>query len=348
MGDTIAHAGGAAVSTGRGFFRGSSGKWAGEQFMRAMASGSDMSPAALRTLDIMRNEEWKFFDQELIEGANDRLVAVADLLAAGLVTTIPNGLAKTVLEYDLMGDMDPANVSLDGVTRAENDRLLFETAGLPLPITHKDWYLNLRVLLASRTGTVPLDTTYIRVAGRKIAEATEDMLFNGGKQFGSLPIYGYTTHPNRNTAAFGTGGNWSQTAKTGDQVLTDVFTMIAGLERDGHFGPYWLYYGGSSTGTNPALKLAEDFKAASDKTIQQRILETGRISKITPADRLADNNVVLVDPVADTVKMISGEPLQTVQWDFEGGFQINFKGFQILVPLIRADQDGRSGIFHMS
>lgn len=191
---------------------------------------------------------------------------------------------------------------------------------------------------------MPLDTTYIRVAGRKIGEAAEDMLFNGGKQFQGLKIYGYTTHPNRNTLSFGTGGDWGQSGKTGDQIMVDVFSMISVLEGDGHFGPYWLYLGGTAAG----LKIMEDFKAASDKTIEDRILETKRVSKIQVVDKLAAGNVVMVQPSADVVQMVEGEPLQTVQWDVHGGFQINFKGFQILVPLIRADIDDKSGVAHMA
>ena len=341
---TTIPAGGAVIDTGARFFTGASGKWAGEQFVRAAAAGQALSPAALRTLEVLRDEEWKTFDNELILGFQERLTAVADLIGAGLTKTITNGLAKTVLEYDKVGDMDPAIVSLDGVTRSENDRLLYERHGLPLPITHKDFYLNLRALLASRTGTEPLDTTYVRVAGRKCAEMSEEMLLNGSKQFGGLPIYGYTTHPDRNTVAFGTGGNWAQVAKTGQQILDDVTSMIALADGDGFHGPYWLYVGGIAA----SLKLAQDFKSESDKTIRQRLLELEQISAIKTVDMLADNNVLLVQATSDVVQWVIGEPLQTVQWDVHGGFQINFKAFQIGVPLIRSDVDEGSGIVHMS
>lgn len=321
-----------------------SGKWAGEQFMRAAAAGRAISPRDLRTLEVLRNEEWKTFDSAVISGAKERIRAVKDLLDAGLVKRISNGLAKTVLEYDLVGDMDDAIVSLDGVTRSENDRLEYSRKGLPLPITHKDWYLNLRALLASRTGGDPLDTAYSLVAGRKCGEKSEDMLFNGGKTFGALTIYGLTTQPNRNTMSFGAGGNWSQSAKTGEQILADVFSAIGLMEADGFDGPYWLYYGG----TTPGLKLAEDYKAASSNTTQQRLLSTERISKVAHSSKLAANNVVIFQPTSDVVEMIEGEALQTVQWDIHGGFQINFKAFQILVPLVRANTNLGSGITHIS
>lgn len=335
---------GAVIDTGRSFMTGSSGKWAGEQFMRAFQEGRSISPTELRTNAILRNEEWIYFDNDVVEGALERMRGVADLLSAGLSTTIPNGLGKTVLHYDKAGDMDPAIVSLDGITRSENDRIEYERAGLPLPIAHKDFYLNLRALEASRNGQEPLDTTYARVAGRKVGEAVEDMLFNGGKTFGGLTVYGYTTHPHRNTDTFGTGGNWSQAAKTGAQILTDLFTMITGLEEDGHYGPYWLYYGG----TAPGLKLAEDYKAEGDATILERLQATGRLSLVGTSSMLADDHVLLIQPSSDVVKMILGEPLQTVQWDVHGGFQINYKAFTIQVPLVRSGVDDTSGIFHMS
>lgn len=334
----------AQVQRGRDFMKTGGGRWAGERFMKAIAAGRLITPAELRTLELMRNEEWKVFDDQLIEGALPILAGVADLKAAGLTRTITNGLAKTVLEYDQVGDMNDAIVSMDGVTRDENDRLEYDSAGLPLPITHKDWYLNLRTLLASRTGSEPMDTTYIRVAGRKIGEMAENMLFNGSKTFRALPIYGYTTQPDRFTASFGSGGNWAQSAKTGQQILDDLLTLVAGLDAMGHPGPFWLYYGDVATG----LKLAGDFKSATSGTIRQRLLDTQLISKITRSSKLADNNIILVAPEADVVQWVEGEPLQNVQWDVHGGFQVNFKGFQIEVPLIRSDIDGNTGVAHMS
>jgi hypothetical protein len=49
--------------------------------------GSRAVGVALRTLDTLRHEEWKYFDDALVEEAVIRLVGVADLIAAGLVRT---------------------------------------------------------------------------------------------------------------------------------------------------------------------------------------------------------------------------------------------------------------------
>jgi uncharacterized linocin/CFP29 family protein len=332
----------ALISSGREFL-GSSGRWAGERFIAAAARGEKLSPAVLRTLDTLRKDDWKFFDNALVSGFRYRLRAVADLLGAGLVLTIPNGLAKTVLEYQKIGDMQPATVSLDGITRAENDRVEFETAGLPLPITHKDWYLNLRALMASRERGEPLDVTHTNAAGRKIGELTEEMLFQGSKTFGQLTVYGYMTHPDRNTSGFGTNGDWGQAAKTGENIIADINTMKAILEADGFYGPYWIY-----APADASNKFGDDFKANSDKTVRQRILEMDGIDGLRIVDKLPSSNVIMVQHTPDVVQMVSGEPLQNVQWDVQGGFQINFKGFQILVPLVKSDSEGKSGVYHMA
>lgn len=335
---------GARLDSPRAFMNGASGRWAGERFMEAIRNNREISPADLRTLDTLRRDEWIEFDNALVQQAQIRLRGVSALIAAGLVRRIANGLAKTVLMYDKMTDMNDAVVSMDGVARSENDTVEFEEAGIPLPITHKDWHLNLRRLMASRLRGEPLDLTHIRAAGRKIGEETERMLFQGGKTFGGLTIYGLTTHPNRNTASFGDGGTpWGDSSKTGAEILADIGTLMAASEADRAYGPWWLFLS-----SDASLKLGEDFKANSDRTIRERILALDGINQIIVADQMPANTVVLVQATSDVIEMIEGEPLQTVQWDVKGGFQIEFKGFQIMVPLIKADSEGRSGIVHMS
>lgn len=330
------------LDTGRTFYAGDSGKWAGEQFMRALKNGENISPALLRTADTLRTREWIAYDEALVAEAQIRLRGVADLMAAGLTKPIANAMGKTYLEYQKVGDIDPAIVSLDGVTRSENDTPEYSTANLPLPITHKDFYINMRKLVASRNLGESLDVTMARASGRKVSEELERMLYQGGKTFGGSTIYGYCTHPNRNTMSFGTNGNWAQAAKTGADMLKDVQDALTLLEGDRMYGPYWVYV--SSSGS---IKLSDDFKAASDKTIRARLLEIDGIQRVTVADQMPANTVV-VQASPDVVELVIGEPLQTVQWDVHGGMQINFKAFQIMVPLVKADASNRSGVVHIS
>lgn len=341
MADVIRDA--ARIDSGKVFQAASGGVWAGQRFMAALESGQVLNPGILRTAGVLRKDEWVHFDNQLVEEALLRFTGVADLIAAGLTRSVPNSMGKTIYEYEKMTDMQPATVSLDGTSQTDYDRQEFELANLPLPITHKDFFLNLRTLTASRTNGEPLDVTQVRSAGRLVAEKQEEMLFLGGKTFGGSTIYGYTTHPDRNLASFGTNGNWVQTAKTGENILDDVITLIRAAEADRMYGPYWLYISRNSN-----TKLDNDFKANSDKTIRDRLLQVAGLSAIRVSDMLPDNNLVLVQPTSDVVVWVQGEPLQTVQWDIQGGFRINFKAFSIAVPLVRSDSQGRSGIVHMS
>lgn len=328
--------------TGGGLF--ATGAWATRRLKKAILEGKALSAAALRTLDTLRKDEWKAFDDVLLKEGVIRLAGVADLIGSGLVKTVPNALGKMVYQYEKQTDLGPAKTTLDGRARTDNDGVEFELNQLPLPITHKDFFLNLRQLAASRERGESLDTTQAQAAGRVVAEQLENMLFNGftGK-FGGLSIYGYTTHPNRNTSGFGTGGDWGQVAKTGEQMLTDVQTMQAALQADRMYGPYWIY-----VPSDAGVRLGGDFKAASDKTIIQRLLEVPGIKGIRVADQLATSNVIMVQATEDVTCWVQGEGIQTVQWDEYGGLQINFKAFAIGVPLVRADIQGRSGVYHMT
>jgi Family of unknown function (DUF6260) len=333
---------GARLDTGRSFMAGA-GQWAGGRFMAHMKETGKLEPAALRTNDTLTRDEWKAFDTAIVAEATIRLRGVADLINAGLTTPLPNAMAKTVLEYEKITDMDPATVSMDGMTRSENDAQEISMAGIPIPITHKDFFINLRKLMASRNNGEGLDVTQSRTAGRLVAEETERMLFQGGRTFGGLPIYGYMTHPNRNTIGFGGGVNWADAAKTGEQIITDIGSLISQAEQDRMWGPYWVY-----TSRNASLKMSADYKTTGDKTIRQRILEMDGITALSSVDQLPAGNVILVQATMDTVSMVDGEALQTIQWDVNGGMGVNFKAFAIQVPLIRADADGRSGLVHMS
>jgi uncharacterized linocin/CFP29 family protein len=327
------------VDGGKLFWGGASGRWAGEQLLRALQNNVPLTPQVLRTLDTLRKDEWIEFDEALVRAAVIRLRGVADLRALGLTRPARGGLGKTVFQWEKVTDMEPAQVSMDGMARTENDRQEFELSSLPLPIIHKDFFLNLRTLLASRERGETLDTTQIETAGRLIAERLELMLFQGGPTFAGLPIYGYTTHPNRNQQPFITNGAWDQAAKTGENILADVLAAIGKLEADRMYGPYGLY-----VPSGFSLHLEEDFKANSDKTIRQRLLEVDRLQFINVADQCPANKCVLVQLTPDVITLVDGEPLQTIQWDIQGGFQINFKGFMMSVPLIRVDSEERCGV----
>ena len=317
------------------------GRWAGEQLLKQLNAGKPISAGALRTCDTLRKDEWKSFDEALVEEGTIRLRGVANLIDAGLTVDIANAFGKTVHEWEDITDMDPAITSMDGLARGDDDRQIFSLNSLPLPITHKDFNIGIRTLEASRTRGEPLDTTQIRTAGRLVFEALEKMLYQGSSMvFRGLSIYGLTTHPDRNTGSY-SSANWL--TATGADMLADLKAAFQALETDRYYGPYWV-----DIPTGYGIELIDDFKANSDKTIMSRLGEIDMIQRITVCDQLPANEVVIYQPSPDVVQWAMGEEIQTVQWDLYGGFQVAFKALGIQVPVVKATASGRSGIYHLS
>lgn len=335
----------AQVNAGSKLISVSSGRWAGEQLKRAMEEGRPISPQVLREAGTLRKNEWEFLDEALVEEGLSRLRGVADLLAAGLTKPVTGAMGKTMFQWETITNLTGASVSLSGVDRTENETPEFELESIPLPITHRDFDLDLRHLEASRNTGESLDTTKARMAARAVAEKQESMLFQGGPVFGGKAIYGYLTHPDRITSVHfeTTHHQWSTAGKTGAEVLVDIQAALAALRAKKFYGPFWIYVPSDVEGL-----LDDDFKANSDLTIRQRILQLNSIARIEVADQLTTGHVIFVQATQDVVAMVTGEPLQTVQWDIEGGFIMKFKAFMIQVPLIRSTASNACGVLDMT
>lgn len=312
----------------------------GDVANRLLAGG--MNVGALRTLSTLRKDEWKQYDEVVVQIARDTLRAAGDLINAGLVYNLNNAMGKLSLEWEKVSDMNDADVSMSAVTDGGRDRVVFEMDRLPVPIIHKEFQLNARTLAASRQTGQSLDTIQAEVATRKVAERLERIVFDGyGLGAGGGDLYGYTNFPHRNTGAI---SNWALTATTGDTILADVLKMIAALVGDFRYGPYVLY-----VPTDYYLRLLGDFKAASDKSIMARLLEIPQLSAIRPTNYLtggASGEVVLVQMTRDVVDMVIGQQPVPVMWDTHGGFMMNFKVLAIMFPRLKADYNGSCGIAH--
>jgi uncharacterized linocin/CFP29 family protein len=331
----------AKVESGRGVM--ATGKWATEQLIRALKAGQEMGPQVLRDAAPLQKDEWIQLDTVVLEEAQIRLKGVADLMAKGLTKPVANAMGTTLFQWEDVTDMDPALISMSGLARTPNDRPDFGLNSLPLPLIHKDFDLNLRHLEASRKRGDGLDTFQARVASRLVAEGLERILFQGGPQFGTSQIYGYTTHPNRNVLDYVPAGElWTNALHNGEDILADVIRMKAAAEAARMYGPYILYIP-----SNYSNVLDADFKAASDKTIRRRLEELDGIEAVTTCDQMPADEVVLVQMTEDVTCLLDGEGVQTVQWEILGGFLLQFKVFCIQIPLIRSDPQGRSGVVHL-
>ncbi len=291
----------------------------------------------------LRKDAWKHLDTVVVKVAKERLKAVADLRSAGLTFSIPNGLGTTVLETETQSDIGPASVSMDALRQNANDRPVWELGFLPLPIVHKDFSYSARQIASAARSGSPLDTTSAELAARRVAEETEKLLLGVSTvadqySFGGGVIYGYTDFPSALSKSLTT-----PTSTNGTVILADILAMIKQAKDAFHYGPY-IYY--VSTAWDQYLD--NDFKTNSDKTVRQRIKELTDITDIRTLDFLADFDTVLVQQTSDVVRMVIGMDIVTVMWDTEGGLQKNFKVMSILVPQLRADQNGNSGIVNGS
>jgi uncharacterized linocin/CFP29 family protein len=311
---------------------------------RLLASNFDIN--GLRTLDVLRKDEWIQFDQVVVEVARERLRGVADLLSAGLRFNILNGLGTTQVQWETVSDMTEADVSMSGVTEGEEDRVVYSLKTLPLPIVHKDFHINIRALEASRRLGESLDTTMAALASRLVAEKIEEILFDGHAiTVSGQNIEGYTNATNRNTGSLTRDWATSTEANRND-IVSNVITMIGAAAADNMFGPYVLY-----VPLDYWNELQEDYKEESDRTTLERLLAIDGLSGINVSQRLdgaGSGEVVLVQMTRDVVDMVVGLLPTTVQWEVQGGMRVNFKVMAIMVPRMKSDAASQSGIVHYS
>lgn len=306
---------------------------------RLIANNFDVR--ALRTNALLRKDEWRSLDTAVITVARQRLAVVEDLRSRGLIHSL-GGLGVLVDEYEKVSDMTPADQSMAGVTEGEFDTPEFELASVPIPITHKDFFVNVRRLQASRSRGSSIDVVSAELAGAVVAEKLEDTVINGSSvRIGGNIAYGFRNFPQRATGNLTV--SWNDPATTGAQIMADVLAMVAEAEAMNYNGPYMLYVGTAYNG-----KLREDFKANGDKTIRDRILEIDAIQGIRSSARMPANEVVLVQLTSNVVQLSVGQDITTVEWSEMGGFVQRFRVFAAMAPRLKADHKGQTGIVHYS
>lgn len=296
----------------------------------------------------LRKDEWKILDEAIVKAAKQRLRVVSDLRSSGLVYNIPNGMGKTVLETETVGDITPANISMDPAKDGENDRVEYDLTNLPLPIIHKDFFYSARQVATSRNLGASIDTTTGELAARRVAEEAEKLVLGtSGPEsdqfsFGGGTIYGLKNFPNRITRTITSplDGGW-----TGATLVQDILSMRQDSEDAMHYGPWVLY-------TSPAWDqyLDNDYSTAKgDNTVRQRINAINGIQDVRTADYLGTGfDMILVQQTSDVIRLVVGMDVTTVQWETHGGMRLNFKVMAIMVPQLRSDFHGNCGIVHGS
>lgn len=320
--------------------------------MRLFTSGFNVN--SLRTNTILSKDEWKFFDDAIVNPARDRLRAVGGLIERGLSTNLPNALGKTIFEWEDIDDFGAADETMDGINQSEHDRANFTLKGVPIYITHKKFHLNLRHLEASRERGEPLDTTYAEQSSRSVAEKIENAYFNGASPAaGGYTVPGLTTQTNRIQATHGAGGYsadaWQLAAASTTDIRSDVLQMKQDMLNKGFFGPYILY-----VASDAETKLDQIYDSTGNvgETLRDSIMRISGIVDVQTSDFLPSGEQVMVQATSDVVRIIDGQQPTMVEWEVEGGWRMNFQIFSIMVPNIRdkiaSDGVRTAGVVHLT
>jgi hypothetical protein len=307
--------------------------------------------ATLRVLD------WIQLDEAIVRASKPRLRVAKDIREAGLVYMLPNGIAKTVMQFQQQSDITGAIISMDALRQSESDRPVFGLINFPIPIIHKDFQFPLRQVLASRTGYSPLDTTTAELAGRRVAEQVEQLTLGctantnlttpgqlqgvNSYTWGGGTIQGLMNFTGRITYSIvqPTSAGWIP-----QNTVDDVLQMKKLSQQAFHYGPWQCYVG---LGWDPYMD--DDYKPTyNDMTLRQRIREIDGILDVRTVDYIPDMSIILVQMTTDVIRMVIGMDITTVQWESHGGMLLNFKVMCVILPQLRGDFFGNTGVVHGS
>lgn len=328
--------------------------------MLAAALRANGYPIPTTNATSLRKEEWIAMDEVVVKAARQRLRAWTDLAGAANFGGF-NGMTKMVLEHETMSDPGEAKVDFDGLSEGRTDAPLFQLQGLPLPITHSDFFFGSRRLSISRAGGTPLDLVQAEAAGRRVAEMIEQTVIGtvsglslgsaaagtAGIPYGQLAqVYGYINFPSRLTK---TDLN-APTGSNPEATVQDVLEMRSQLFDAKFYGPYMIYHStdwdqyldndyARLGGNNASMTLRDRLRAI------EGIQDVRRLDFLTPAASHAFT-MVMVQMTSEVCRAVTGMELTTVQWETKGGMQQNFKVMAIMVPQLRADYYGNCGILH--
>lgn len=326
----------------------------GRAYVTTFAGGKPQATEVpeLRTNGLLRKDEWEALDTYVVQEATRRLNAVQDLRNAGLVLNL-GGLGVSISQFETASDMTDAEQHMAAGTPTTADRISHNLNSVPVPITSKDFSIDLRSLEASRRagtptgGATPLDITHATQSARLVAEKLEASVFNGTDvTVNGAPGYGYLTHPNRITESM--TAPWATAGTTADQIETDFRTKILDPLMDNRYG---LANGEVCIYVDVASyqNLRKPFGDDKNKTLLMYLTEMFPVvKKIDVSYFLPTNKVVAVAMIRDVVDLAVGQDVTTVQWSNNGNLSTNFKVMAAMVARVKSDAAGRSGIVELS
>jgi uncharacterized linocin/CFP29 family protein len=289
----------------------------------------------------LRKNEWQFLDSVVVEVARKRLSLINNMRSAGLAVSFPGAYNHSVYQYQRMTDLSAATMNMNPRSRAENDRPTFDLVSVPLPIIHKEIEMDAREIAIRRNGGIPLETTALMQAAKRVSEYAEQLVLGSLSTFtyGGASLYGLINFPNRLTGAFlnPTVSGW-----TPAMLFNSVINMTVASVGANHYGPWDLYY---STGLmGPMLRpFSDQYDGGS---LVNRIAAIPGINSVQMLDYLSGNQLLLVQRDPETAQVLVGMDVTTVQWSENGGASQKLRVMAMMIPLMKTDANSTTGIVH--
>ncbi len=287
------------------------------------------------------HENWLNIDAEVMDAAAPELTLVQDIISAGRSRAI-DGLAEPVHAYQYASDVTDATMSMDGRKRAEQDKVDFGLAGVPVPLIYKDLEFAERELAVVTRGSrpFPIDTYTLRLASRKCAQMAEQfVLGNFSFAYQGYTAYGLRNHPSRLTKVLTlpTAASWVP-----QTLYNEVLQMIQALRFRFQRGPYRMYI---SPGWD--IYLDGDYtEAYPGPTLREKLMRIGSLQSIKTLDFMDDFQIIITDLSRDSGMVLVGMQPRVMQWSEMGGQTTNWRTMLSIVPWLRPDTDGFLGVNH--
>jgi hypothetical protein len=308
-----------------------------------------------RTLGPLQDKAQVVIDRAVVEVGLQRLTIAADIMAAGLVYNLADPLSVTQLEWNTVSKIGAAQRTMTPSARGENSVPIVTPTRLPIYLTTDKFEIDIRTLKASQRTGMPIDDMAVKQKIRSVNEAIEDATINGATTLDGqdLVVGGYSAKgllnaTNANTQNL-TAAAWT-TTPVAATIFSETMAMITKLQGDKKFGPYRMY-----VGTQIANVLDGDYTTSTSAitSIRQRLLQIDSLQAIKTADLLTNGNgatpsignkVILMQMTSDVVDMVVGQEPTVIPWTSIDGFTIHNLVMAIMIPRVRSDSEGNSGI----
>lgn len=287
---------------------------------------------------------------EVIESAvtsvqKKRLNLVAELIAANLVTPLPNWWSVPSLRRGNIGEGGSAHRTM--VPDSRGERFVLQRGGVSWPIfcTWSNFSFSVRDLAIAERMGAPLDVSHTIEATYRVNESVEDQAWNGltDDQGNTMTIDEMSAPGILSSTTTFDYTTWTDASMTGDAIVGKVMDAIE-LLRLTHPGPYTLFVPG-----NYNKKLNSKYSTAYDTgTIRMALEELGpyggRNLEVRLSDTAPDNRVVLVQMDRNAVDVVIGQQPVPVSWKDNAGYNTYWVVLACVIFRMFADANGKYGV----